>query len=435
MGTKRVRLTDFALLAALALLFVGCGSDTSGGPKTLNIENHQADASQSGETDTDTIADTLDATTENDDGDSEERDTSSSRGDTKEDDEEDDNSRCPANAEYIDGDCYCEDGYVPNDEQTACVRECTGDSDCDGQLICSDYSCVEPPCEPGSCGSGRTCSDSGDCIVEVGQVPSGPKPTCNELPNWECSGGESNCGELAHFDPRKGRGYWDYPINGETANNQYRSYGRKDLIKLVKHAAAAAKCLSQNWSIGNGKPLGLGDISEEDGAIPGTSDGDPGHPDGTHEDGYDIDIAYFQVGTSDNKLRPVCDHTSNGSREYHCVDEPDSLNVWRTALFIGKLHVSPQLRVIGVDGKIGPLIESAVTKLCDEDWLTGPACSELELAYEQTDEGRGWYRFHHHHMHVSLTSRSRAGLPTSYLHYSRQVETLKCLVPGCQHLP
>ena len=83
---------------------------------------------------------------------------------------------------------------------------------------------------------------------------------------------------LVPFDPDTGYGYWDYPLNGETETNQYRSYVRRDVMMLVKYAAAMTACQSEGWSFGNGGPLGLGDMSEADGAIPGTSVGSPGHP-------------------------------------------------------------------------------------------------------------------------------------------------------------
>jgi hypothetical protein len=111
------------------------------------------------------------------------------------------------------------------------------------------------------------------------------------------------------MEPRLGDGYWDYPINGETTSNQYRSWLRRDLALLVQFAAGKTECLSQGWSFGNQAPLGLGDMSEADGSIPGTSDNDPGHPEGSHTNGFDIDVAYFQTGTPDNELRPVCAHT------------------------------------------------------------------------------------------------------------------------------
>ena len=93
-----------------------------------------------------------------------------------------------------------------------------------------------------------------------------------------------------------------------------------------------------------------------------------------------------------------------GSDAYHCTSDPYLLDPWRTALFIGALADHPNIRVIGVDGRVGPLVESAMATLCRDGWLTGRACSSgAPLAYEETNQGYGWYHFHHHHMHVSYS--------------------------------
>jgi hypothetical protein len=217
-------------------------------------------------------------------------------------------------------------------------------------------------------------------------------------------GGANSCAELIQFSPVRDLGYWDYPLNGETEADQYRSWARRDLKLLIQRATAATECLSEDWEYQAYQDLGLGDMSERDGSIPGTRENQPGHPQGTHTNGHDMDIAYYQVGQRNNWLRSVCEHVQNGADQYHCVAEPAILDVYRTALFIGRLHDTPYLRVIGVDGKVGPLIRNAVAQLCGSGWLRNGACSRLKLAYEVEDQGQGWYRFHHHHLHISLSA-------------------------------
>ena len=225
-------------------------------------------------------------------------------------------------------------------------------------------------------------------------------------------------------------GYIDYPENGESWNNQYRSWLRRDAVMMLKYALAKVACKTQGWSFGNGGPLGLIDMSEENGDIPGTSDrycndgtyiynecetdadcaagrvceGSPGHPDSTHEDGHDIDVAYYQVDTANNAARPVCDHYENGQEAYHCTSAPHLLDPWRTALFLGYMfeYPYPDVRVIGVDGQVGPVVVSALATLCETGWLSGDQCDSGALQYETTNGGSGWYHFHHHHAHLSL---------------------------------
>jgi len=223
------------------------------------------------------------------------------------------------------------------------------------------------------------------------------------LPPRDCEGTAAHCAELVPFEPVKGPGYDNYPLNGETLSNQYRSYCRRDLMMLVKYAAAYVECYGKSWTPGNGAPLGLGDMSEKSGAIPGTSIGSPGHPSGTHTDGSDMDIAYYQTSGTNNYLRPICPHTSGGVEQYHCTGEPTILDVKRTALFLGAFVTSSRTRIIGVDGKVGPLVSTAMTKLCEDGTLPKLACDRKSLiTWEATDTGRGWFQFHHHHLHVSV---------------------------------
>jgi hypothetical protein len=93
--------------------------------------------------------------------------------------------------------------------------------------------------------------------------------------------------------------------------------------------------------------------------------------------------------------------------------------------------------VVGVDGKVGPAVEAALSVLCTEGWLSGLPCSGgLFLAYEETDQGYGWFYFHHHHFHVSFNQPSYAPRhalvsPEGLLDGLGDL----CLVPGCDRAP
>ena len=150
----------------------------------------------------------------------------------------------------------------------------------------------------------------------------------------------------------------------------------------MQEGAARVRLIAEGWSSGHGAAIGLGDMSECDGSIPGTSVGAPAHPVGSHTDGLDIDIAYFQTGTPDNRLRPVCASVVDGVDQRRCIDAPDLLDAPRSALFIAALAASGEVRVIGVDGEIGPLLEAALESLCDEGVTE---CAAVPLAYETSD--------------------------------------------------
>lgn len=235
------------------------------------------------------------------------------------------------------------------------------------------------------------------------------------LPPRDCTDGSNECGKIVPFEPVKGPGYDNYPLNGETAQNQYRSFARKDLVMLVKWVTAFVACKAKPGT-GNGAPLGLGDMSEANGAIPGTSIGSPGHPQGTHTNGNDMDIAYYQARGTNNNLRPVCPYLEGGRDAYHCVGAPDNLDVHKTALALGAFYESDRVRIIGVDGQVGPLVQAELAKICAEGTLSPQACIRAKsgITFETTDQGRGWYLFHHHHFHVSLKpARSFADPGTS----------------------
>jgi hypothetical protein len=229
-----------------------------------------------------------------------------------------------------------------------------------------------------------------------------PGIPCGDLPSLYTIGDADDCVELLPFDPDFGDGYIDYPVNGETWDNQYRSYARRDLIQLVKYATAKVECMTSDWDYWDFAPLGLVDMSESDGSIPGTSVGYPGHPPGTHENGNDIDLAYYQVYTPDNSPRSIGEHFDGYTDAFHLTEEPLGLDPWRTALFISYLSEHPHVRVIGVDGQVGLIIDEALDELVSMGWIDAEHRESIPLAYEVENQGYGWYYFHHHHMHISM---------------------------------
>jgi len=225
-----------------------------------------------------------------------------------------------------------------------------------------------------------------------------PGISCS-YPELFCTSGESECGELIQFQPASGAGYIDYPENGESASLQERSWYRRDLTMIVKYAAAYVACKTARWDFGNGGSLGLIDGSLESGANPG------GYWEDTHQDGKDLTAAYYQRDTADNRARPVCEHVENGEDVFHCVGDPSLLDPWRTALFLGALFEHPDIRVVGCDGKIGPIVSDALNRLCEDGWLRQESCQNSKLSWEENDTGAGWYYSHHHHMQISMNTQ------------------------------
>lgn len=230
-----------------------------------------------------------------------------------------------------------------------------------------------------------------------------PGQMCDDLPPLMCDPvGFDNCYEWIPFEPVEGPGYFNYPVPGETWEDQRYSFARRDLVYLVKYATAKVACKTTDWGYGNFAPLGLGDMSQADGATPGTDIGSLRHPPGTHTLGLDIDMAYYQTYCPDNLMRPVGETYIGNEHQLHLVTDPVTLDRWRTALFVAYLSEHPHLRVIGVDGRIGPVLEETLDELVTLGWIDSELRFGIPLAYEVEDGGLGWYLFHFGHMHVSM---------------------------------
>ena len=161
---------------------------------------------------------------------------------------------------------------------------------------------------------------------------------------------------------------------------------RRELAYLVTWATAATSAQFPGTN-----PLSLMDMSERGGETPGAMVGQLRHPEGTHINGNDIDIAYYQTGP-DNQGRVVCDNDG-----YFCTSPPNVLDATRTAYFMIRLLDSPHVRVIGVDTLIAPELFSAAQALRAQGVVTQAEVNRLE---SYTAYGEGW-PFHHHHMHFS----------------------------------
>jgi|GEM_PF-1547002 len=166
---------------------------------------------------------------------------------------------------------------------------------------------------------------------------------------------------------------------------------RREVAYLV---ASATQSVQATFS--GTKPLALMDMGQADGDTPGRMVDSLRHPDGTHIEGNDIDIAYYQTG-DDNLGREVCE--SDG---YFCTGPATLLEPRRTAYFMAMLMRSDYIRVIGVDPEIAEEVQDAASDLRSEGLLLSSDISNLNtyMAY-----GDGW-PFHHHHMHLSWSWES-----------------------------
>jgi hypothetical protein len=226
------------------------------------------------------------------------------------------------------------------------------------------------------------------------------------FPFAECKGCGSGCVKedfkagLMQFpfadpsDPYVGDGYMLEHSSG------YR-WVRRETAMLVRYAIHEVQ---EKFPGTTG--LGLMDMCQIDGITPGFDVGNPRHPASTHDEGGNIDVAYYQTD-GENNGGVVCDGNGGSNNGYYCTSVANHIvDLPRTAYFLAKLADSPRFRVVGVDQLLAPLILAQLKQQADAGWISAASYNKLKngaLAY-----GDGW-PFHFHHMHVSLLWWSERG--------------------------
>ncbi len=191
------------------------------------------------------------------------------------------------------------------------------------------------------------------------------------------------------------------------AGYQFDSQGgyrwlRRETIMLVRYAVHEV----QQQFPGTG-PLGLIDMCDKDGVTPGFDVGDPRHPASTHDQGGNIDIAYYQTD-GDSSAESVCGPNNTDNNQYFCTSTTNHImDVPRTAYFITMLARHPRLRVIGCDTLLAPLIIAEINAQAAAGLYTQ---AEAAAAINSLAYGDGW-PFHHHHIHLSMRWWSQDGSP------------------------
>jgi hypothetical protein len=129
--------------------------------------------------------------------------------------------------------------------------------------------------------------------------------------------------------------------------------------------AVAARIQATTRAVAEGytgtAPLGLGDMSQHDADTPGLLEGVLRHPAGTHQDGNDIDVAYYQTG-GNNLGRAVCENDG-----FFCTSPPSLLEPERTAFFIATLLADPKVTLVAVDPMIEDMVNEAAGVLPSAD--------------------------------------------------------------------
>lgn len=245
--------------------------------------------------------------------------------------------------------------------------------------------------------TGATSTASGSYTIAATSTPWRDGPTCSGegFSTTECTSGPRGAQTLLPFpfpdanDPYLGAlGY-----HFDSVSN-YRWLRRETmmLLRYAQHEVAR--------QFPGTRPLGLIDMCQRDAITPGYDVGDPRHPESTHDQGGNIDVAYYQT-LSDNHARVVCDASEGHSDGYFCTAGSESTHVVdlpRTVYFIVALARSSRLRVVGIDRVIGPLLAAEARRMRDAGTIT---TTEYNAFVAKTTWGDGW-PFHHHHLHISM---------------------------------
>ena len=161
---------------------------------------------------------------------------------------------------------------------------------------------------------------------------------------------------------------------------------RREVAYLARYAARETMAEFEDT-----EALAFMDMSQWDGDVPGRMVGSLRHPEGTHENGNDMDIAYYSLSDGNNG-KAICTNDN-----YFCTGPASDLDVDRTTFFLAKLMDSEHVRVAGVDPAVAELVEPRAYEMEDEGLISNTERQKVVglLAY-----GSGW-PFHHHHSHLS----------------------------------
>jgi hypothetical protein len=225
---------------------------------------------------------------------------------------------------------------------------------------------------------------------------------CTEVDSaFPCNGGSTSNVKLIEFpyaDPNDGYVGDGYRFDS-MANYRFL---RRETIQLIRYAIKETQTKFPNT-----KPLGLIDMCQRNGITPGYDVNDPRHPESTHDQGGNIDIAYYTTLASNgtleyNEARIICGPTERSNTDgYYCTSGATTQHVVdlpRQVYFMAKLFESSRVRVIGVDQIIAPLLQAEATRQKDMGWISSTLAGRFtsKMAF-----GEGW-PFHHHHIHLSL---------------------------------
>ncbi len=215
-----------------------------------------------------------------------------------------------------------------------------------------------------------------------------------------------------------------------------RLYGRREVLMILRNALHEVQQAFPGTA-----PYGIGDIGMADGSTPN------GHPNGTHYEGANVDIAYFTVNTAEHPAlgnmtyRQICCDAAIDDWSCVCTDEKDPcaktdwgtckagsdkthiVDLPRTAMLIAKIAGSGRLRAMGIEAKIKPSIVAALTDLVAQGKVSETEKSKASLVMQSAEDHGSWV-WHFNHLHASFCMND-ADCPTRIT----STPTVRALLP------
>ncbi len=161
-------------------------------------------------------------------------------------------------------------------------------------------------------------------------------------------------------------------------------HGRCELVALLTDGAHDVRESMPGLS-----PVGIADLSQADGEIPGTDDGAPRHPAPSHSKGYSADVTYFRKDGRTLEDSPAC---PSKTREF--CEGPHDVDVGPTALLLARIARTERVVQFIVD----PVMEGDIGAELDRLGETG--AEGAKAARKVLTSG---VPFHADHFHVAVS--------------------------------
>ena len=209
----------------------------------------------------------------------------------------------------------------------------------------------------------------------------------------DCSGMPGGVLKLYQFpEPESGDPWGGDNYHFETVSGY--KWARRELIMLIRQTLY--ETVEEYPGTAS---VGIIDACQEDGVTPGYNIGQPRHCRTCHDEGGNIDLAYFATD-GNNHVKTICgpggeNVTADGMQCTSAAKTEHIVDLERQVFFMARLFDSPRMRAIGVDPVIAPLLGAKA----DEMFSAGKISAQGRFGIKNY---LGLWPTHHHHIHVSL---------------------------------